>query len=216
MSSSEFSPGVLVDFDGTIVDSLAPLQESFYRFLSRQGIEAPDIRFEDVMPLPIADVVRLLRDRYGWTSHTDHLLAEYLNHSRAAVINSIPMPDAVCFLRGCQQLGAPVCIVTSGEESGVWHWLERLELSDFVKSVVGSAAVTKPKPHPQSYLIASTRIGRPISHCIAVEDSIVGALSACQAGAKTYVVGSASVSGTIHVASLNDVYSEVERQCAPS
>ena len=85
MSSSEFSPGVLVDFDGTIVDSLAPLQESFYRFLSLQGIEAPDIRFEDVMPLPIADLVRLLRDRYGWTSQSG-CCYQFDTHARCGLL----------------------------------------------------------------------------------------------------------------------------------
>ncbi len=213
MRSLESPPGVLLDFDGTIADSLGPLQETFHRFLSLQGVNTPDICFEDVMPLPITDLVGLLRDRYGWTSPAEHLLTEYFNQSRAAVVNSMPMPNAVCFLRGCQQLGSPICIVTSGEESGVWQWLERLGLSESVASVVGSTAVTKAKPDPEPYLIASTRIHRPISHCIAVEDSTVGALSACHAGARTYIVGSASVSGAVNVASLDDVYSEIERQC---
>ena len=214
--SPKSTPGVLLDFDGTLVDSLGPLREAFYRFISLQGVDTPDIDFEDVTPLPLVDVVRLLRLRYEWTSPEDRLLTEYLDQTRAAVVSSMPMPDAVWFLQACGQLGAPVCIVTSGEESGVWQWIERMQLVELVASVVGFATVTKRKPHPEPYLIASERIFRPITNCIAVEDSIVGALSAWHAGARTYVLGSASIPGVCNVGSLKDVYSEVERQCTLS
>lgn len=213
MTYREQIPGLLLDFDGTLADSIGPLREAFYSFCLLQGNESQDIAFEDLMSQTLADVVRHLHHRYAWNAPADQLLSEYMEFAQTAVMEAVPMPNASWFMHACRQLGSPICIVTSGEESTVWQWLAEYSLDGLVESVVGSTAATKPKPSPEPYLQAANRISKSIRRCIAVEDSEVGALSACRAGATTYIVGNRRVSGARSVPTLMHVYDDLERMC---
>ena len=58
-------------------------------------------------------------------------------------------------------------------------------VADYFDVVVTRSDVTSPKPHPEPYLLAVTRLGADPARVLAVEDSYTGVESAAAAGLAT-------------------------------
>ncbi|MFM7656646.1 MAG: HAD family hydrolase [Paracoccaceae bacterium] len=76
----------------------------------------------------------------------------------------------------------PMALVTSSGHDEAHHKLRRTGLHAYFDVVVTLADVTSPKPAPQPYLLAASRLGVAPDRCLAFEDSETGAEAAHRAG----------------------------------
>ena len=61
-------------------------------------------------------------------------------------------------------------------------------MAPFFSSMTFGDQIERAKPAPDIYLEAASRLGIDPISCVAVEDSVNGALAACAAGMTTYLV----------------------------
>lgn len=85
--------------------------------------------------------------------------------------------------RGSSKLG----LATMSDMKEIDKILPSLGLADAFEVIVAADHISKSKPHPEVYLKAAKLLGCEPGECAAIEDSLVGARSACGAGVATYI-----------------------------
>lgn len=177
--------GLLLDLDGTLVDS-EPLQRAGYRgFFSARGWAMPDLamftgrRGEDVFAT----------EPGPWSAEDPAVLAAEV---RARVPRDQPpsaVPGAREVVLAAVGAGVPVAIVTSARPDWVALAVgEGLDLLDLLDLVVTADDVLDGKPHPAGFLLACERLGISPGGAVAVEDSDAG-VRAARAARVGHVIG---------------------------
>lgn len=167
---------LLVDLDGTLVDSTASGLRSWTAFAERHGLD-PDETWAFVQGRPTRESVRLLAP----------------GADPAAEAQSVDATEAsdtggVVAIRGARELltsGRPLAIVTSGTRRLATARLDAAGLP--VPSVLVTADdVEHGKPDPEPFVRAAAALGVAPADCVVLEDAPAGIAAGRAAGA--YVI----------------------------
>ncbi|HEY7859861.1 MAG: HAD family hydrolase [Gemmatimonadales bacterium] len=94
------------------------------------------------------------------------------------IIREQEYPWATALLREVRRRGYPVGVATMSHRKHAMLVLDRLGLTDQVNALVTREDVTRPKPDPEIYLLAASRLHAEPRDCFVLEDSLPGVLSA--------------------------------------
>ncbi len=184
--------GVLFDWDGVIIDSSRQHEESWERLAVEEKRELPPDHFikgfgkknEWIIPELLA-----------WTKDAAEI--RRLSLRKEALYREVvverglePLPGVRPFLERLRDAGIPTCVGSSTHRENITTILHVLGFEDFFERMVTSEDVAHGKPHPDVFLQAAEKIGRPPRHCVVFEDAWAGIEAARAAGAK--VVGVAT------------------------
>jgi sugar-phosphatase len=164
---------VLVDLDGTLVDSTAPVRRVWQEFARRHGLDADDVeRFAHGRPS--RESVRAL------TPDAD-LEAESSTIEEAEIADTagvVALPGAAQLLSGDR----PLAIVTSCSTALATVRLKAASLK-IPEVLVSSDGLERGKPDPTCFLIAARRLGVDPARCVVIEDAPAGITAGRAAGA---------------------------------
>ena len=93
-----------------------------------------------------------------------------------------PMPGVVELLRGLQQRGRGMAIVSSTPRANIELILGSLGLAGAFAVVVAAEDARRGKPHPEGFLAAAERLGVAPADCVVLEDAPEGIEGAKAAG----------------------------------
>lgn len=181
-------PGLFLDLDGTLADSLSVMKTVYERFLQHFGKLATPEEFNRLNGPPLATVVALIAKWHELSDPLPSLIDRYWAMIDAAYADVAPNPGAEFLLRTAADYGWPVCVVTSNRASLARHWLEACELLGYVTDIVGGEHVTQGKPAPEPYLLALDKTGCAAATSFAIEDSPSGASAAVAAHIRTFML----------------------------
>jgi HAD superfamily hydrolase (TIGR01509 family) len=178
---------ILLDFDGTTVDSEPLHCRAHQLFLATQGI---NISSDEIMG-NIGKSDRIfyldLMQRFGksgdvmeWMAGKTEILKDLYRTEGLEL-----RPGVMALLEDAATQGIPVCLVTSTEREVAALGLSVIGLDKRIAARVCYEDVTNRKPAPDPYLLAAKRLGIPAERCLALEDSPNGVKSAVAAGAMT-------------------------------
>ncbi|NNE47701.1 MAG: HAD family hydrolase, partial [Rhodothermales bacterium] len=85
------------------------------------------------------------------------------------------------FLAG---LDIRLALTTSAIRDNQVKAFELFGLQPYFEVVVTAENVSRPKPHPEPYVMTASRMGVPVENCLVIEDSVNGVRSALRAGCK--------------------------------
>lgn len=174
---------VLIDFDGTLVDSLSALKKCFHTFLETYQVKASDEAFSALIGPSLLEIVGRLKHAYALPGTLENLYKEYCSLVQNAYANEIlPFPHALDVLKGLKKRGLKLAIVTSAPASLLEVFLMRFSLQNFFDALITSSSEEPSKPSPDLYLRALETLGVSADQAIAVEDSSSGIQSAYSAG----------------------------------
>ncbi|WP_374456069.1 HAD family hydrolase [Nocardioides sp.] len=207
MTAEPTPAALLLDLDGTLVDSEPLHRASYVAWFAHRGWELPDLRIftgrraEDVFATTEGP----------WTGEDPDELAR-------GVVPFIPdeAPEPVAgareLLESARATGVPVAIVTSAGPA----WVERSVVEalglplDVVDVVVTARDVVDGKPHPAGYALACERMGADPALALAVEDSPAGVRAALGAGVRrVHGVGTTHPSDLLVAAGAVDVHDDL-------
>ena len=176
---------LLLDLDGTLVDTEPWHFEAHRRFLATVGIvptEAElfgnigkgDERFYNELMVRHGKT----GDTYAWVAEKDRITAElYRSHG-------VPVrPGTRELLDHAFSHGLACVVVTSSNRELATVALEASGLAARLPMRVCYEDTERHKPHPEPYALAASRLSVPTSACLAVEDSMSGISAAHAAGA---------------------------------
>ncbi|MEU6081027.1 HAD-IA family hydrolase [Streptomyces sp. NPDC047108] len=193
---------VLLDMDGTLVNSDAAVERCWRRWASEQGLDA-----EDVLPhvhgrQPHATMALLLPDRPAERNLADN---------RRMLAQETTETDGIVPVRGAPALmaalaGHPHALVTSSDEALA---LTRMSLTGLPLPAVRVTAegVGASKPDPEGFLKAAAELGHAPGDCVVFEDSEAGIAAGRAAGMRVVGVGprAAALDPDVHVTTLESV-----------
>jgi len=176
---------LLLDLDGTVVDSEPKHVEAHRRFLAGQGLTPSDDEL-------YGNIGKGDREFYGdllrraargdadvdaWLEgKTDTLIGLYRDEGLGL------RPGVRDLLDHAWEQGVTVCVVTSSTRRLAAAALAAVGLGDRLGVRVCFEDTVAHKPDPAPYLLAARRLGVPPQRCLAVEDSVSGVTAAVGAG----------------------------------
>ena len=170
---------VLVDLDGTLVDSTAPVRRAWAGFAARHGLDHETVhRFGQGRPS--RETIRLL------APHADHdAEAAAVEHAEVHDTRGVvPLPGALKLLASDDR---PLAIVTSCSTALAEARLRAAGLP-IPPMLVSSDGLTRGKPDPTCFLLAARRLGVDPARCVVLEDAPAGVQAGRAAGATVIAV----------------------------
>jgi pyrophosphatase PpaX len=179
---------VLFDLDGTLLDSIPLILDSYAHTFARFGLPIPprESLIADIgRPLTIV-LGRVARDR----DHLAEMVAVYrgynLTHHDA---RAVPFPGVVAMVHAVRARGLGTAVVTSKIRDSAERGVRVLGLEGAVDCIVGSDDVAEPKPAAEPVIKAARLLGAHPREAIMVGDSAHDMASGRAAGARTAAAG---------------------------
>jgi pyrophosphatase PpaX len=178
---------VLFDLDGTLIDSVRLILDSYHHTLAAHGLPA---RSDDDW---LEGVGTPLTAQFGALQHgagmLDALIATYReynlkHHDRMVTV----YPGVVDVVRALKQDGIATGLVTSKNRSGALRGLALAQLESLMDVLVCADEVENPKPHPEPVEKAVRLLGADPATTVYVGDSIHDMRSGRAAGVRTAAV----------------------------
>lgn len=115
----------------------------------------------------------------------DTLMEEKWQRMRALAEKSVdPVEGALDLVQMLRGNGFPLAIASASNMNYVKTVLKTLEIADHFLAIVSGDMVQRGKPDPESFLLASKKIGIPPEECLVFEDGISGMQAAINANMK--------------------------------
>lgn len=171
--------GILLDLDGTLVNSLDIVEESWNLWANKKGLDAQVVRSYLHGKPALSTLHHFMPGASEQTIFNEFTVLEDFEARNTDGITAVD--GAVEFLRELDTLKVPWGIVTSGSLKVATARIRQANLP-FPSVLVTCEDIHHGKPHPEPFLIGATQLDLPPASCLAFEDSIAGLLSANRAG----------------------------------
>ena len=195
---------VILDFDGTLIDTERVMMRSVMEYADLHGVKYDTefmLKFVGVSPQYI---VELLKDKYGRDFDAVGFIKGAVDYFNKTLFkNPTPLMDgAKELLEFLKKDGWKTGLATSTYRKIVEFELNFHGIFDYFDVTVCGDEVEHTKPSPEIYIKATKLLGVAPEDCFALEDSTVGIESAINAGMKT-----------IAIPDLHDVSDENRKKC---
>ncbi|MHA2169170.1 MAG: HAD family hydrolase [Candidatus Kariarchaeaceae archaeon] len=172
---------ILLDLDGTLVDTLDLHVQSFEWILSELGKQVPVKELEQLMGLTPQDIIKKFFPNLSDDDIWEYAIRkeEYLYRN----VTSFKINDGVLsLLTKLGNLGVRRVIISSTHRSLVNRLLSTVGLTDYLDDMVCGDEISNGKPNPEPYLKGLKKSGYPRQHVVGIGDSIYDGLSLNAAG----------------------------------
>ena len=179
--------GLLLDLDGTLVDSEPVHQDAYRQYFSGRGWDVED------------QVIRLFSGRRGaevfasvdgpWNGEDPVALTEaVVEVLRGTPLRPAPVAGATQLISACGRAGLPVAVVTSAWRAWAIAALDLLGVGDQQVRMITGEDCASGKPDPEPFRRGAELLGLRPGDLMAAEDAPAGVASAAAAGLG-YVIG---------------------------
>ena len=182
-------PGLIVDFDGLIIDSERVLAEAVIELIAARGgtittetfghlfgSTAVDDEWERMVPTWCEPPLTLVEvEEMVWPGVHE-------------IVDALPLlPGVAELLDAAADAGWKLALATGHSADRLHPRLERLGLSDRFEALVLASHVARGKPAPDIFLEAARRLDLRPGECVVAEDSLPGCEAALAAGMSVVV-----------------------------
>jgi beta-phosphoglucomutase family hydrolase len=178
---------VLWDMDGTLVDSAEYHWQAWRDTLSREGFPVTHGQFLATFGQRNDSILR----QWLGDKATPKLI-QRIGEAKEALYRQLVREHGIAPLRGAlewvnllHQQGWGQAIASAAPRANVETILDALHASECFEAIVSAEDVHRGKPDPEVFLIAATKLGVALKHCIVVEDAEHGIEAARAAGMKS-------------------------------
>ncbi|WP_052011861.1 HAD family hydrolase [Youngiibacter fragilis] len=202
--------GVIVDLDGTILDSMGMWKDLGKRYLEGMGIRPEEGLSEMLAPMGIDEACEYLRTRYTLPVGREKIHAGILAMIEDGYTKSLGLKYyAAEFLEGLRANGVKAVAATATERRLAESALERLGVIGLLSGLITEREAGATKKDPKIFLKALKMLGTPIGETAVFEDAIHALRTAKNAGFITVAVEDEASNGEQkEIVRLADVYLE--------
>lgn len=180
----------IFDMDGTVLDTESVFRTIVFDVCTDLGFEMTDAVHRSMVGSSHERISQLLFDAYGTGfpyARFDDLCRTTMRDTLQA--GGVPVKTGAReILTALRAHNIPTAIATSSRAPHAQQHLSHAGLIDFFQTIVTRDDVVNPKPDPEPYLLAASRLGIDPVDCLAIEDSHTGVRAAHAAGMQTVMV----------------------------
>jgi HAD superfamily hydrolase (TIGR01509 family) len=181
--------GVILDLDGTLVNSLKVYDEAHKKILEKYNIKSEGSL--DNSGMPIEEILYNIIKKYNLNISIEDLKKEFENIVLNEYIEKIKFnPGAKQILNYFKDKKYKMAIFTSNTRKLTIEILKHLHIDNLFDVIITSDDVKQTKPDPEGYIKIVKEFSLLPNEILAVEDSIYGVIAAKRAGIN--VIGVAS------------------------
>ena len=185
-------PAVIFDVDGVLVDSYFAHRQSWRRLAVELGETMSDELFSRTFGRTSREIILEHWDSVSRDDETVQRLDDrkeaYFRELLAAAFPA--MPGAVELIRDLSAARIPIAVGSSGPPENVQLVLNQVDPDGAIRVAITGADVTRGKPDPQVFQLASEALGLAPAGCLVVEDAPAGIEAAHAAGMKCVAIAS--------------------------
>jgi len=171
----------LFDCDGTIADSMPLHYVAWKRALGEWGCEFPETTFYAWGGRPVVEIIRSLNEQHSLDMPVDAVATRKESLYYEALPHLEAVPEVLEHILA-QHGRIPFAVVSGSTRESVTESLRTLRLLDRFDALVCAGDYTRPKPHPEAFLLAAERLGVTPADCLVFEDTDMGIAAATAAG----------------------------------
>ncbi len=173
MRGAQRPRALLWDIDGTLIDTtdliVAALDHAYRTFIGRT---LPRDEIRALIGMPLKDQVRIFGELDQFGVDQAEMEGEFVRYYEERRHHERIIEPAVEVLRLGHRLGIPTALVTSKNHAEIRNTLPRLGIADFVDHVVTADDVARPKPDPESVVVATERCGVAPGEAVFIGDTV--------------------------------------------
>jgi beta-phosphoglucomutase-like phosphatase (HAD superfamily) len=179
---------LLLDFDGTLVDTESTVLASWLHLYEHAGHELDLDRWLDTVGGDVEARYEALAGLVG--DDFDMAAGRRLRRTfELGLVGDLPLREGFGeLLDRAAAARLRLAVVSSSPAEWVCGHLERLGLVERFELIVTREDALRAKPHPDLYLVALERLGLPAEAALVVEDAANGVAAAHAAGLEAVVV----------------------------
>ncbi len=182
MTLSRPPSGLLLDMDGTLIDSERLWFEAEQAAVARFGGDLPRTAEASLVGLDTDTMVARLREGYVPNTDPAELRAAIMDALAGALAGVAACPGAGELVAAALRRGLRCAVVSNSSADVVHRSLAPHPWASALTVRVSADDVARPKPAPDAYLLALERLSLDAESCVALEDSPTGARAATAAG----------------------------------
>jgi HAD superfamily hydrolase (TIGR01509 family) len=176
---------VVLDVDGTLMDTNYLHTEAWARAFERAGHRVPRVRLHKEVGKGAGLLIREFVGDEETVEKIQDLHSEFYAELQEY---GHPLPGAKELISSLKERGYEVWLVTSAKDEELEHHMQELEAEDSVDGVVNSSAVENAKPAPDIFEEALRRAGATADETVTVGDAVWDVEAAREAGIRTVAV----------------------------
>ncbi|MGS0682430.1 hexitol phosphatase HxpB [Shewanella sp. 125m-7] len=181
---------VIFDMDGVLIDSEPVWQIAIFEVMTELGLNVSMQDMALTTGLRIDQVVAFWHARFPWPNYRNQETANAIVHHVVSHINADgkPMKGVISALQACQKYGLKIGLATSSSTDIIQAVLNKLAIEPYFEAIKSAEYLAYGKPHPEVYLNCAEALNINPIHCLAIEDSFNGLVSARAANMQTIVI----------------------------
>lgn len=184
---------VILDFDGTIIDSNFAWKKAFTNVLTNLGLDIPkdDIT---ITGASLKDNWDALISKYNLKiDKTFEELRSFTYNEYKKLIPGIGLIDGASeFIENLKYSGAQVALATNTSWEVVDEIIKNLEIEHFFDYITTGDEVLYHKPDPEIYIKAAEKMNLEPVDCLVIENTEIGVRAAKEAGMKVVAISTES------------------------
>ncbi|MBA3815437.1 MAG: HAD family phosphatase [Parachlamydiaceae bacterium] len=173
---------LLIDMDGTLIDTLPMLYEAYMGFLKSYGVLGTPKEFQSLMGPSLSEIIDSLKHRYKLTDDRSALLETYQQGLKEAYEQKVNFfPHALEAIHYAKKQDVKLALVSASEKQFVNAFIKGAHLASLFDFIVFSQQGIRSKPYPDLYLKSLKLLQLDASDVLAIEDSVSGVQAATSA-----------------------------------
>ena len=174
---------VIFDMDGVLADSEPVFNEGVNAVIAAQGKSMTADLHRAIMGTSVEDTwAILMRELALPGAASDYIPAYDAEMCRRLATVKEALPGARELVAALRERGVPIAVASSSWPQWIRALLGGIGLLGSFDAIASATEVAHPKPAPDLYLLAASKLGVEPAACIAIEDTPTGLRSAKAAG----------------------------------
>ncbi len=177
---------VIMDLDGTLIDSGYVWNKVDEDFFSRRGMEIPRDYTAKINSLSFREVAEFTKAEYGISESIEEIMDEWNAMAAYEYANGVRLKEGAAeFLRKLRAENIKIGLATANTDELFLPCLKNNNVEKYFDSYACGNEVKKSKESPDIYLLCAERLGTVPEKCLVFEDITRGIIGAKKAGMKT-------------------------------
>ena len=182
---------VIFDMDGTLIDSEKVFKQAWLETTKEHSIPLSEQQYNAIVGVPASKEAEIFKK----VTNNPCFPYESLRHGVRKKVEELTEKTGWPIKSGCietldylKSKSVPLAVATNAREARAVDRLKSSKIFDYFEYVVGSDMVEKGKPYPDVYCTASEKLFVKPKHCLAIEDSDIGAQAVLSAGMSLVII----------------------------